>query len=76
MTQLVGVLVLLIIVTLLDCIMTENTKAYIIIGVVIVIFCGLFAVVIHGQKADCLANGGKWVTGLIGGNYSAFCIPK
>jgi hypothetical protein len=25
-------------------------------------------------KAKCLADGGKWITGWIGGHYSFFCV--
>jgi hypothetical protein len=36
----------------------------------------LFALSIDHQKTKCLADGGKWVSGIVAGQYSAFCIPK
>jgi len=28
------------------------------------------------EKTECLKEGGKWVSGMIGGDYSYFCVPK
>ena len=56
--------------------MNNDTKALILIGLVILLFSVLFGISISHQKTECLTNGGKWVSGIIGGNYSAFCIPK
>jgi hypothetical protein len=46
---------------------------------VILLFAGLFILFangIHQDKVNCISNGGKWISGYVGGNYSAFCIPK
>ena len=56
--------------------MSPETKRVIIIIFVAVVLFAFFWVSIQGQKTDCLASGGKWVEGYIGGSYSAFCIPK
>jgi len=46
---------------------------------VILLIAGLFILIangIHQDKVNCISNGGKWISGYVGGNYSAFCIPK
>ena len=30
---------------------------------------------VNYPKAKCLADGGKWITGWIGGHYSFVCLP-
>jgi hypothetical protein len=56
--------------------MTKETKEWIIIGAVALGIIVLFALSIDHQKTKCLADGGKWVSGIVAGQYSAFCIPK
>jgi hypothetical protein len=56
--------------------MSNDTKSIILIGLGILVFASLFAASTHHQKVECLENGGKWITGIVSGNYSAFCIPK
>lgn len=31
---------------------------------------------IDAQKTKCLEVGGRWVTGMVGGEMSYFCMPK
>ncbi len=28
------------------------------------------------QKTKCLEDGGKWISGFVGGNWTYFCLPK
>jgi len=56
--------------------MREETQSFIIVGVIVLVFFVLFAISYSTQESDCLAEGGKWISGVIGGNYSYFCIPK
>ena len=56
--------------------MREETKSFIIFGVIVLVFFVLFAISYASQKADCLAEGGKWISGVVGGNATYFCIPK
>lgn len=30
---------------------------------------------VNYPKAKCLADGGKWITGWVGGYYSVVCVP-
>ena len=41
----------------------------------IVVTC-LFSVDMDYQKTKCLEEGGKWVSGMIGGHMSYFCMPN
>ena len=53
---------------------TFITTLFVIIGVIIfLLFVGF---TIDFEKTQCLKEGGKWVTGVISGSYSYFCIPK
>ena len=36
----------------------------------------IFDVDIDAQKTKCLEEGGRWMTGMIGGEMSYFCMPK
>lgn len=56
--------------------MREETKSFIIVGIIVLVFFVLFAISYSTQKADCLAEGGKWISGVVGGNATYFCIPK
>jgi phage shock protein PspC (stress-responsive transcriptional regulator) len=47
-----------------------------IVGVIVLVFFGLCVISYSTQKADCLAEGGKWISGVVGGNATYFCIPK
>ena len=57
-------------------IMNEELKVFILVVLVIVGFFVLYSFSIDYQKTVCLENGGKWVSGIVAGEYSAFCIPK
>lgn len=54
----------------------NDTSKIILSVIAIVLLVVLTLNFTNNQKTECLANGGKWVTGIVGGNYSAFCIPK
>jgi hypothetical protein len=56
--------------------MNNDTKTLIKIGLGILLFLILFGISIHNQKTECIASGGKWISGIVAGNYTAFCIPK
>jgi hypothetical protein len=28
------------------------------------------------QKTKCLEDGGRWISGFVGGNWTYFCLPK
>jgi hypothetical protein len=56
--------------------MREETQSFIIVGAIVLVFFGLCAISYSTQKADCLAEGGKWISGVVGGNTTFFCIPK
>ena len=56
--------------------MREETQSFIIVGVIVLVFFVLFVLSYDYQKTECLAEGGKWVSGVMGGNFSYFCIPK
>lgn len=56
--------------------MNEELKVFILVVLVIVGFFVLYSFSIDYEKTVCLENGGKWVTGIVAGNYSAICIPK
>jgi hypothetical protein len=56
--------------------MREETQSFIIVGAIVLVFFGLCAISYSTQKADCLAEGGKWISGVVGGNATYFCIPK
>lgn len=55
--------------------MREETQSFIIVGVIVLVIV-LFALSYNYEKTECLAEGGKWISGMMGGNYSYFCIPK
>ena len=57
-------------------IMTDETKQLILIILGIIVFLVLFGFLIDYEKTQCLASGGKWISGMIAGNYSYFCVPK
>ncbi len=56
--------------------MREETQSFIIVGAIVLVFLVLFAISYSTQKSDCLAEGGKWISGVVGGNATFFCIPK
>ena len=56
--------------------MKEDLKIVLIGALIISALALIYGVSIDHQKTECLASGGKWVTGIVSGNYSAFCIPK
>jgi hypothetical protein len=51
-------------------------KSYIFLALIIIAFLVLCALGVHYQHAQCIESGGKWVTGIVAGEYSAFCIPE
>jgi regulatory protein YycH of two-component signal transduction system YycFG len=53
---------------------TLITTLFVIIGVILfLLFVGF---TIDFEKTQCLKEGGKWVTGVISGSYSYFCVPQ
>ncbi len=53
---------------------TLITTLFVIIGVILfLLFVGF---TMDFEKTQCLKEGGKWVTGVISGSYSYFCVPK
>ena len=46
-----------------------------ILGILILVAI-LNGFVVNYEKTECLKEGGKWVSGMIGGEYSYFCVPK
>jgi hypothetical protein len=56
--------------------MNKETKELIILILVVLVFLVIYALSIDYEKTQCLASGGKWVSGMIGGDYSYFCVPK
>lgn len=51
-------------------------KEIIIIALIIIVLAVLFGVNMDYQKSKCLEEGGKWVSGMIGGEMSYFCMPN
>jgi len=47
---------------------------FIVLGILILVILNGF--VVNYEQTECLKEGGKWVSGMIGGNYSYFCVPK
>ena len=56
--------------------MNRETVEWIIIGAVILLIAVLSHWSVEYQETESIANGGKWVSGMINGTYSYFCIPK
>ena len=54
----------------------ETLTTTIIVTIAIVVFVFLHAFAVDFQKTECIDNGGKWISGVINGEYSYFCIPK
>jgi hypothetical protein len=53
---------------------TLITILFVIIGVILfLLFVGF---TMDFEKTQCLKEGGKWVTGVISGSYSYFCLPQ
>jgi regulatory protein YycH of two-component signal transduction system YycFG len=53
---------------------TIITTLFVIIGVILfLLFVGF---TMDFEKTQCLKEGGKWVTGVISGSYSYFCVPQ
>jgi hypothetical protein len=56
--------------------MNRATIEWIILGAVILLIGILSVWSIDYQETKCIADGGKWVAGMINGTYSYLCIPK
>ena len=54
----------------------ETLSTIIIITILIVVFGLLYGFAVDFQKTQCIDSGGKWISGIINGEYSYFCIPK
>jgi regulatory protein YycH of two-component signal transduction system YycFG len=53
---------------------TLITTLFVIIGVILfLLFVGF---TMDFEKTQCLKEGGKWITGVISGSYSFFCVPQ
>jgi Na+(H+)/acetate symporter ActP len=55
--------------------MKEIITAVLLLVAVIVVAI-LFGIDMDYEKSKCLEEGGKWVSGVIGGERSFFCMPK
>jgi hypothetical protein len=53
----------------------ELAILFIVLGILL-LFAILNGFVVDYEKTECLKEGGKWVSGMIGGNYSYVCVPK
>ena len=53
----------------------EFVLLFIFLGIIL-LFAILNGFVIDYEKTECLKEGGKWVSGVIAGEYSYFCVPK
>lgn len=53
-----------------------NIKEWIIIGVVFLILIILYSLSFDYEKTECIKNGGKWISGMVAGELSYFCIPQ
>jgi hypothetical protein len=53
----------------------EELTILIILGILL-LFAILNGFVVNYEKTECLKEGGKWVSGMIAGDYSYFCVPK
>ncbi len=53
-----------------------NLKESIIIVLIILVFIILYAISIGHEKTECISNGGKFISGMVAGEFSYFCIPK
>ena len=53
----------------------ELAILFIILGILL-LFAILNGFVVDYEKTECLKEGGKWVSGMIAGDYSYFCVPK
>jgi hypothetical protein len=61
--------------------MNPKEKIMAILWVIVIIILVIFLLMFVGfsidyQKTQCIESGGNWVTGVIGGEYSYFCMPK
>jgi signal transduction histidine kinase len=52
----------------------ELAILFIVLGILILVILNGF--IVNYEKTECLKEGGKWVSGMIAGNYSYFCVPK
>ena len=53
----------------------ELAILFIVLGILL-LFAILNGFVVDYEKTECLKEGGKWVSGMITGEYSYFCVPK
>ena len=53
-----------------------NPKEWVIIGLIILVSIILYGVSIDYEKTQCISNGGKWISGMVAGELSYFCIPQ
>ena len=54
----------------------EELKALLIIVGLFLLFTILYGVITDYQKTLCLKEGGKWISGFVGGNWTNLCLPK
>ena len=53
----------------------EFVLLFIFLGIIL-LFAILNGFVIDYEKTECLKEGGRWISGVIAGEYSYFCVPK
>jgi len=54
----------------------EDLQSLLIILGVLLLLGILTAFTTEYQKTKCLEDGGRWISGFIGGNWTYFCLPK
>jgi hypothetical protein len=54
----------------------EEFKALLIILGVLLFLGILAAFTTDYQKTKCLEDGGRWISGFVGGNWTYLCLPK
>ena len=54
----------------------EELKALLIIVGIFLLFAILYGVITDYQKTKCLEDGGRWISGFVGGNWTNLCLPK
>ena len=54
----------------------EDLQALLIILGVFLLLAILTAFTTDYQKTKCLEDGGRWISGFVGGNWTNLCLPK
>ena len=54
----------------------EDLQSILIIIGVLLLLGIITAFTTDYQKTECLEDGGRWISGFVGGNWTYFCLPK